>query len=178
MTAALGLRAHSGWAVMVAVCGTTAVLRRRFETAGKDIPKQPFHAAGEMQLSDAERFIRNAERGAVKMAVHAVKLALAVLDSEGYTVRRAAVLLGSGKPLPELAKILAAHPLIHTAEGVFFREVLRGACQSCGLTVAGIPERELREKISAPELAAMGKALGPPWTQDEKLSAAAALTLL
>ena len=178
MTAALGLRAHSGWAVIVAVSGTPAVLRRRFETAGKNFAKQPFHAAEEMQLADAERFIRNAERDAVKMAVSAIKQAIADLLSEGYTVRKAAVLLGSGKPLPELSKILAAHPLIHTAEGVFFRDVLRSACQSCGLTVVGIPERELLPKISAPELAAMGKALGPPWTQDEKLSAAAALALV
>src|SRR5579863_8397362 len=148
MTAALGLRAHSGWAVMVAVSGPSAILRRRIELAGKDIPKQPFHAAEAMHLSLAERFIRNAERGSVKMAVSAIKQAIADLDSEGYSIRKAAVLLGSGKPLPELSKILAAHPLLHTAEGVFFREVLRSACQSCGLIVVGIPERELMAKVS------------------------------
>src|SRR5579872_4318351 len=101
MTAALGLRAHSGWAVLVAVCGESAIMRCRFDIAGTNIPKQPFHAAAEMEISDAERIIRNAERGAVKMAVSAVKRAVAHLGGEGYTVRRAAVLLGSGKPLPE-----------------------------------------------------------------------------
>lgn len=62
---------------------------------------------------------------------------------------RATVLLGSGKPLPELARILAAHPLIHTAEGVFFRNVLRRACEVCGLAVAGIKEREVLERCAA-----------------------------
>lgn len=178
MTAALGFRAHSGWAVLVAVLGKSAILRRRFDIAGNDVPKQPFHEAAEMEIQDAEGYIRNSERGSVQMAVSAVKLALQDLRAKGHDVRRAAVLLGSGKPLPELSKILAAHPLIHTAEGVFFREILRKACRECGLEVSGIPERELLGKISAPEIAAMGKALGPPWTQDEKLATAAALTLL
>ena len=35
-----------------------------------------------------------------------------------------------------------------------------------------IPAAELQARLSA-----MGKTLGPPWTQDEKLSAAAAMTL-
>ena len=102
---------------------------------------------------------------------------LGELKGRGYAVNRAGVLLGSGRPLPELEKILAAHPLIHTAEGVFFRNVLRTACRDCKLAIQGIPEREV-----APELlekaASMRKVLGPPWTMDEKLSAAAALYML
>src|SRR5712692_8847232 len=61
--AALGLRAHSGWAALVVVAGSlrsTAVLsvpsvpsapcvinRRRIELAAPGIPKQPYHAAAE-----------------------------------------------------------------------------------------------------------------------------------
>ena len=95
---------------------------------------------------------------------------------------------GAGKPLPELAKILAAHPLIHTAEGVFFRNVLVIACGACGLNVIRTTEREVLDECAAAlritgaelqsRLSAMGKEMGPPWTQDEKLSAAAALTVL
>ena len=84
------------------------------------------------------------------MAAATVKDAVAILASEGYRVTRAAVLLGSGKPLPELGKILAAHPLIHTAEGVFFREVLKSACDACGLAVVGIERaRGALEKCAA-----------------------------
>lgn len=188
-TAALGLRAHSGWAVMVAVSGGSAVLRRRIDmTQGSDYrARQPYHAAAEMKLPQAEAFLERTEKAAVEMAATAVKEAVAVLASEGYRVTEAAVLVGSGKPLPELVGILAAHPLIHTAEGVFFREVLKKACEACGLAVAGIKEREVLEQCSTalrvpavelqPRLSAMGKALGPPWTQDEKLSAAGALAI-
>jgi hypothetical protein len=189
MVAELGLRAHSGWAVMVAVAGGSAILRRRIVmTKGPGDPaKQPYHAAEAMELSQAEEFLRRTEKIAVAMAATALKDAIATLAAEGFEVARAAVLLGSGKPLPELPRILAAHPLIHTAEGVFFREVLRRACEECGLAVAGISEREVMERCAAamripavelpPRLFAMGKTLGPPWTQDEKLSAAAALAI-
>lgn len=186
---ALGLRAHSGWAVMVAVAGGSAVLRRRIEmTQGSGFRAgQPYHAAAEMKLRQAEVFLRVTENVAVEMAVAALRDAGAWLASEGYQMTAAAVLVGSGKVLPELVKILAAHPLIHTAEGVFFREVLKSACGACGLVVIDIKEREALERGAAAlgipivelraRLAAMGKALGPPWTQDEKLSAAAALTV-
>jgi hypothetical protein len=176
--------------VLVAVSGGAAVLRQRIEmTAGTGFrARQPYHAAEAMEPADAETFLRRTEKAAVEMAAAAVRDAVATLAGEGYGLAGAAVLLGSGKPLPELARILAAHPLIHTAEGVFFRDVLKRACEACGLAVAGIKEREVLEqcaaalRITAAELqarlAAMGKTLGPPWTQDEKLSAAAALTVL
>lgn len=187
---ALGLRAHSGWAVLVAVSQGPVVLRRRIEMVkGSGYrASQPYHAAEAMQLPQAQALLRRTKRIAVEMAAAAVKDAVTILASEGYRVAGAAVLLGSGKPLPELGRILAAHPLIHTAEGVFFREVLESSCAACGLAAAGIKEREVLEqcaaalRISVLELQArvssMGKTLGPPWTQDEKLSAAAALIIL
>jgi len=188
--AALGLRAHSGWAVMVAVSQRSVVLRRRIEMAkGSGYrASQPYHAAEAMQLPQAQALLHRAKKIAVEMAAAAVKDAVTILASEGYRVAGAAVLLGSGKPLPELGRILAAHPLIHTAEGVFFREVLESSCEACGLAVAGIKEREVLEQCAAAlrmsvlelqaRVSSMGKTLGPPWTQDEKLSAAAALLIL
>jgi hypothetical protein len=185
--ASLGLRAHSGWAVLVAVAGGSVVLRRRVEMTAGSGPRasQPYHAAELMKLPQAQAFLQRTEKIAVEMAAAAVRDAVAVLVGEGYRVAGAAVLLGSGKPLPELSRILTAHPLIHTAEGVFFRSVLKSACEACGLAVAGIKEREVLEQCAAAmhipalelqaRLSAMGKMLGPPWTQDEKLSTAAAL---
>ena len=144
MVAALGLRAHSGWAAMVAVSGGSVILRRRIDITGSGpAAKQPYHAAEEMKLPQAQAFLKRSEKAAVEMAAAGVKGAIATLAGQGYRVAGAAVLLGSGKPLPEVAKILAAHPLIHTAEGVFFREVLRRACERCGLAVTGIKEREV-----------------------------------
>lgn len=89
------------------------------------------------------------------------------------------LLLASGRPLPALEKVLASHALIHTAEGELFREALRAASRECGLPLAAVRERDLFARGAAdlgiPEtLAEMGRALGPPWRQDEKFAAIAA----
>jgi hypothetical protein len=174
-SAAIGLRAHSGWAVLVAVADETPILRRRIDMIESAAfrANQPYHAAAEMPLSQAETFLKRTADGCVKRAAAAIAEALAALAADGYQVRRATILQASGKPLPDLPKILAAHPLIHTAEGVFFREVLQRACRDVGLTVATVKEREIPAAVVA-HFAAKSKVLGPPWTMDEKLAAAAA----
>jgi hypothetical protein len=171
--ATLGFRAHSGWAVLVAVAGGAPLFRQRV-AMGK-VP-QPFHMAAEMQMAQAETLLKRTEKAAVAMAVTGIREALARLAADGYRASGAAVLLASGKPLPELAKILAAHPLIHTAEGVFFRDVLKSACAECGLAAAGVRERDLPADLVA-RVSGFGKILGPPWTQDEKLATAAAISV-
>jgi hypothetical protein len=173
LTTTLGFRAHSGWAAMVAVAGGKAILRGRIEMSSGD--RQPYHAAEEMTLPDAQAFLKQTEKAAITMAAAQIGDVIARLG----TVKGAAVLLGSGKPLPELAKILGAHPLIHTAEGVFYRDVLLRACEAINLPVTGIREAEVLQRcgVSQEQLTAMGKPLGRPWTQDEKLSAAAALSI-
>ena len=61
----------------------------------------------------------------------------------------AAVLLASGRPLPALEKILAAHPLIHSAEGEFFRHAASKAFESQHIPVTAIRERDLDERAKA-----------------------------
>jgi len=177
--AVLGLRAHSGWAVAVAMASGAPVLRRRIEmvTGTGMRARQPYHAAEEMKLPASQAYIDRARAAAVELATAAIRDIVAHLQARNFGVKRAAVLVGSGRPLPELAKILAAHPLIHTAEGVFFREVLMTACREAGLGVSGVGERDLPTDLLA-VVGPMGKILGPPWTQDEKLSAAAAILLV
>jgi len=102
----------------------------------------------------------------------------------GHPVHGCGLLLASGRPLPPLAKILASHPLLHTAEGELFRDALRAACRDCGLPIVTVKERELFPLAAADlrlpaeriehHLAAMGKGIGPPWRQDQKLAAVAA----
>ncbi len=122
------------------------------------------------------------------MAHSALQETVADLSATGYRIAGACGLMGSGRPRPGLAKVLAAHPLIHTAEGEFFRAATRQGCESCGLAVSGVKERDLAARaagtlgISGEELerriAALGKRIGPPWRQDEKLCATAAWILL
>jgi hypothetical protein len=174
---------------MVAVCGGRAVMRRRIEMREEaDVGSaQPYHYAAKLDIRHAAPYLLQAKAAAVQRAAGGLREALEALRSDGYRVHRAAVLMGSGKPLPELDRILAAHPLVHTAEGIFFREILKAACADCALPVEDIRERDVltesasEQGISMDELrgqmTAMGKALGPPWTTDEKLASAAALAI-
>ena len=185
--AALGLRAHSGWAALVALAGSSAspevIDRRRIETADPAIrgSKQPFHAAEPLKLEDAEALIRKCTESTRRLSREALKAAIGDLRGRGFEVAGCGVILGSGRSLPALPAILASHALLHTAEGEFYRQALVEAGQHCGLPVAGVKEREAYEqsaaqlRLSVPELeiriAALGRGIGPPWTQDQKYAA-------
>jgi hypothetical protein len=183
--AALGLRAHSGWAALVAVGGGPAspeVLdRRRIEMADDPESKQPYHAAEELPLAKARALLDRFAREARERAATGVGAALADLRADGYDVVGAIVLTAAGKPLPALESILASHALIHTADGEHFRDALAFAGKQHRLPVARIREKDLVAQAAkalgqpAPALqaaiTAWGKPLGPPWTQDQKLSA-------
>ena len=90
--------------------------------------------------------------------------------------------------MPGLAQILAAHPLIHTAEGIFFRRVFQDACERLGWRVMGVREKELDEQAklvlgasaarAKRAIAGMGKKMGAPWTADQKMASLAAWMVL
>jgi hypothetical protein len=110
------------------------------------------------------------------------------LDLREYRIVGSAVLLASGRALPPLAKILAAHPLIHTADGEFFRTTVRNACARLRISVDTIRERELEDRMHAAfgssagrmqrQLETAGRSIGPPWAKDHKTAACAALITL
>jgi len=192
--AVLGFRAHSGWAAVVVVSGMAAapvvVDRRRIEIADPKIrgSKQPFHAAEGLPFKDAEQLIRRCTNSTNALAERAVRSVVDDAQAKGYRVAGCALLTASGRPLPGLAAILASHALIHAAEGEMFRETLVRASEKCGLPVTKVRERELLERAAAAlrtpadklqrRLADLGRSLGPPWTQDQKLAALAALLAL
>jgi hypothetical protein len=191
--AALGFRAHSGWATAVAVAGPVnapVVLdRRRIEIADPDPDaRQPYHAAEGLELADAERLVRRCTDTSARLARDAVGAMIAELRSDGRAVVACGLLQGSGRPLPGLVGILASHALIHTAEGQMFRDVLAAAGRHHRLPVIGLAERDVTArcaetlKLSTDQLTKrlgeMGRALGPPWRQDEKLATLAAMLAL
>jgi hypothetical protein len=192
--AAVGFRAHSGWAAAVAVSGNPAapqVLdRRRIVLADPKIPgsKQPFHAAEGLPYNAAQRLIQRCTHSTDSLAEQCVRALVEEVEREGYRVVGCGLLLASGRVLPDLAAILASHALIHTAEGEMFREALVRASARCGLEVSRVRERELFEKCAAAfrttadslnrRLAELGRPLGPPWTQDQKLAALVGLLAL
>ena len=93
----------------------------------------------------------------------------------------AGLLLASGRPLPALEKILASHALVHAAEGEIYRDVLRHAIGGGRLRAVEVAERDLDDHAArvlrrpaddlTRRVAGWGKALGPPWTQDQKRAA-------
>jgi len=193
--AAIGVRMHSGWGALVAVHYETGgkieiIDRRRIVVIDPKSPgaKQPYHFAENMELARAGEFIENCFENTKQIATKAIRDLLGELNARKYRLKGAAVVLASGRPLPPLEKILSAHPLLHTAEGVFFREVFANACESCGLATTGVRERDLMEAMNAKfgktaakmqrQVAAQGRTIGPPWTTDQKTATLAALTLL
>jgi hypothetical protein len=185
--AAIGFRAHSGWAALVAVAGQPdspeVVARRRIEIADASIrgSKQPFHAAEPLPFKDAEKYLKRCADSTQGLAREALQAAIDGLRDKRFEASGCGIILGSGRVLPDLQTILASHALIHTAEGVFFRDALVEAGEHCGLPVLGVKERELHERASAQfrmpvdklerRIAEIGRSLGPPWTQDQKYAA-------
>lgn len=110
------------------------------------------------------------------------------LQVREYEVVGSCILLSSARPLPDFEKTLASHALIHTAEGEFFRKAFRDAFEQLKIPVTGIREHDLSEDAkkklgraaSALEerIAGLGRALGPPWTTDQKAAALAAFMVL
>lgn len=188
--ATVGFRVHSGWSVVVAVClekGKPVVLHRErlqlVETFTYRF-RQPYHTGEKMALAEARTFIADVREKGRELAYRAIRGLQADLEGRGYKLSRGALLLASGRPLPELEKILASHALIHTADGELFRECLLHAGERCGLAIVSIRERELLEqavkalRVPRPRLlrrvTELGRALGSPWTQDEKYATLAA----
>ncbi|HJS99491.1 MAG TPA: hypothetical protein VJ756_10385 [Terriglobales bacterium] len=189
----LGFRVHSGWGAMVALAresgGWQVLERRRINVVDGKIAghSQPYHFAREQPLAEAKKHVARCAAASMRLAEVALQEVVEKLSRQ-HRVRGAAVLLSSGRPMPELERILASHPLIHTAEGEFFRKVFSEACEALGIPVTGIREKELAERAQAvfkksaatlpAELAAAAKHLGPPWSQDQKAAALAAAVVL
>jgi hypothetical protein len=188
--AVIGIRVHSGWGALVAVShkaeAVEIVERRRIEIIDPEVPgaAQPYHFAEKLEIREAQKHIEKCARMAATLALACLRDVVSNLRDRGYSVAGAAILLSSGRTLPALEKILASHPMIHTAEGEFFRRAFRQACEAMKIAVTGIRERELEELFTAafgaaaPKLqqniAGLGRSLGPPWTQDQKAAALAA----
>lgn len=188
--AAVGFRVHSGWAAAVVVCGPVdapVVVDRRKIQLVKTYTytfRQPYHTAKGMTPPEDAKFIRSVQAGGKRLAVAALRSLQEDVRAAGLKIVRAALLLASGRALPALDKILASHALIHTADGELFRESLRAACAGCELPVKAMREKELfaeaSRKLGVPvvqlkrRIAGLGKSLGPPWTEDEKLATLAA----
>ena len=189
-SSAVGFRVHSGWAAVVVVSGPAerpvVVDRRRIELVKifTYTFRQPYHTAEKMPRKDAVKFIRGVQSEAKRLALTSLRSLQKDLAEADFKIVRGALLMASGRALPSLELILASHALIHTADGELFRDSLRAACAVCNLPLERIREKELfaaaskalcvQPAVLQRRVAVLGKALGPPWSQDEKFAALAA----
>src|SRR5215470_14575201 len=152
---AIGVRVHSGWSVLVAVSGDLSapeiVDRRRIVIIDPSMAgaKQPYHFAETLAIQAAEKHISHCADVSQRIALKAIDETLHELSGRGYKVAGCALLLASGRALPSLPDILASHALIHTAEGEFFRKVVRDAFEELHVPVTGVREREIEEQAQA-----------------------------
>lgn len=169
---------------MVAVTGAfpslTILERRRIEIADPKLAgsKQPYHAAERLKLPEAEKLLARCTESSQCLAHESVNGGLRELAARGHQVVACGIPVGSGRPLTTLAATLASHALIHTAEGELFRNIIARTCEKSGVAVMRIKEKELLARAASefgvspdklqPTLTELGRAVGAPWTQDEK----------
>lgn len=189
--AAIGVRAHSGWAAVVVAAGGPGAIevihRRKIAIAPPDIrgASQPYHFAKDLSFPDAGHYLARCAAASEQLAVTALRDVIADAERHETTISGCAILLAHGRALPALEQILASHALIHTAEGEFFRQCFRAAGERLKLRVSGIREKDLDQAARAAfrakanslqrEIAGLGRILGPPWTADQKNACLAAL---
>jgi hypothetical protein len=187
---AVGLRVHSGWSALVALSlekGEPVVLSRErlqlVETFNYSF-RQPYHTAAKGSLEEGREFISKVKAEATRLALLAFRTVQRKLDETDYRLTHCGLLLASARPLPDLEKILAAHPLIHTAEGVLFRGAVSAASREYGLKELQVKEKGLLEQAVVVlrcgedallrRITDLGRPLGSPWSQDEKFATLAA----
>ena len=188
--AALGCRAHTGWAALVVVAGGVArpevVVRGRAELGdpGGRVRRNVYHAARALEPAEAADLVEAAEGIAAEQAAAAFERTLRETTDEGAVVRSCAVVVGTFAGEARLESILASHALVHAAEGRLYQGALLQSAESRGLDTIAIPkgsiweqgeaalgvaEDELRHRIDQ-----LRREVGPPWAQDQKLAALAA----
>lgn len=195
MRVGFGLKAHSGWSVLVAIghdgdkfqvidrCRLVLV-----EPKDADWAKQPYHAAAEMALADAKHVIARGIEGALRASVNQLQSAVVHMRERGHRVVACAVLTPAPMPHWSVEEILSVHIRLHKAEGVMFPDALVRGAALCDLNPLAIPEKDLAtraeevlgtsSRLLMENIAALGKSVGAPWGADQKNASLAAMIAL
>ena len=190
--AAFGLKAHSGWAVLIVLGsrdGTLEILERsRLELVEEEWAKQPYHAAEELPPAEAGKVVKRGIDAAKRIALREMRRVVKRTRERGFEVNACGLLVGRAMPEWSVDEILAVHFRMHKAEGVLFRDVLAAAAKACDLKVVAVPEKSLvadaeaaletSASKSSEQIAALGNAVGAPWGKDQKDAVLAAMIAL
>ena len=188
--AAIGCRAHTGWAALVVVAGGVArpevLYRGRAELGdpGGRVRRNVYQASRALKPTEAAALVAAAERIAAEQAAAALEQTVRDARDEGAVVRSCAVVVGTFPAGARLESILASHALAHAAEGRLYQGALLQGGESRGLDTIAITKRSIWEQggaalgVTQDELRhwidELRRDVGPPWAQDQKLAALAA----
>jgi hypothetical protein len=190
---AVGLKAHSGWAALVAIgrsgSGLQIIDRRRIELVepdDTDWATQPYHAADGLPPKDARTLVERGVASAHRIAAREMRALVERSKKAGHQIVSCAVLVGTPMPDWTVDQIRSVHVRMHKAEGVLFPAALTSAAAACGLNVVAIPEKTLSTRVeesmdlavTMETMAALGRSAGPPWGKDQKTATLAAMIVL
>ncbi len=160
MQRAVGISVHTGWGACVVVGGSP----RRPEIIGNKViellgdgERFCYHRAATMKPALVQEWLGRVRAKALAQARSELS---PLLDQQ---VRLGALVAKEGI-LPDLDTVFSTHLRIHSAEGFFYRDIFRDACQ---LPCRVIPPDSL-------DIATLGKLATKPWGRDQKLAALAA----
>jgi hypothetical protein len=161
---AMGITLHTGWGACVVVGGSLhapeIVANEIIDLVG-DEERFCFHRAADMDHASAEKWIARVKDKAFENA----RRALSSLMAKQVSV--CAIVAKEGAA-GDLREVLASHPRIHSAEGYFYRDIVRSACT---VPVRVVPPSTL-------DASAVGKLAPAPWGRDQKLAALAAWSVM
>lgn len=187
LPAAVGCRAHTGWAALVVVAGgidaPEVLFRGRAELADPSgrVKRNVYQASRGLEPATAAAAVDAAERIAAEQAAGALDR---TARETGADLRSCAVVVGAFAPETPLESILRSHALAHAAEGALYQRALLAGAEAQGLEPVVVPKRSIWEDggsalgVAAHELRGwidgLRREIGPPWAEDQKLAALAA----
>lgn len=157
---AIGITVHTGWAACVVVGGSPRepqILGNKVITLLDGAERFCYHRAAEMSAAAAQEWLTGVR---AKALVRARRELAPLMD------RRVGVgaIVAKDGALADPDTALATHLRIHSAEGLFYRDVFRDACQ--------VPCRVIAP--ASLDTTVVGRLDTKPWGQDQKRAAMAA----
>ena len=180
---AIGFRVKTGRATAVVMAGPATaphvLSRKNLQLFDPAIPEshQPFHAELELPPSDSARVVPLVDR----VALSALRELVGEVQTEQGVILGISLVAGSATD-PE--SIRNPHMRAHAREGQLFPHALAAAARTMRILAATMVEAEVFASAAAklgksPDaikiaVTEMGRAVGKPWSAEEKCAAAAA----
>jgi hypothetical protein len=188
--AALGFRVKSGWAAAVLLKGPVRSPQlcdvQRIELSDPQLSetRQPYHAAMGKLETDGQKINRRVDV-VRRITERSIAKLLAGYRQNGYSIRRAALVVGSQI---DPASVANAHIRAHALEGQLFRSVLQESLHAHRIRTDVLRERDAygqaaveleqsNEKVRH-VIQNFGRDTEAPWRAEQKLAAVAAWVAL